>query len=85
MTGDREDTHRLLRQIERDFDALAGLLDRAITQLADDDTAVKALTPAKQAAARGRNFRPPKFVRNVTAVAKQKGSGRACHDSACSS
>jgi len=43
----------LLREIERDFEALARLIERAIEYLADDQSATEALRRAKEAAERG--------------------------------
>ena len=65
MTGDRDEaSHRLLREIEKDFEALARLIERAIEHLADDDpSATERLRRAKEAAERGallaRSSQPP--------------------------
>lgn len=65
MTGDRDEaSHRLLSAIERDFEALARWIERAIEHLADDDrSATERLRRAKEAAERGalltRSSQPP--------------------------
>ena len=66
MTGDRDASHRLLGEIERDFEALARLIERAIEHLADDHSATEQLRRAKEAAERGallaRSRRPDDHV-----------------------
>ena len=54
MTADRDDASRhLFREIERDFEALAGLIERAIEHLAEDTSAAERLHRAKEAAEQG--------------------------------
>jgi hypothetical protein len=63
VTGDRDDaSHRLLGEIERDFEALARLIERAIEHLTDDESVIERLRLAKEAAERGASLaksRPP--------------------------
>jgi hypothetical protein len=54
VAGNRDDTSdRLFREIERDFEALVRLIERAIEYLADDPSAAESLRRAKEAAERG--------------------------------
>jgi len=65
VEGDRDDTScRLLREIERDFEALTRLIEREIERLADDPSAAEPLRRAKEAAERGASLARTDVSRN---------------------
>ena len=54
MPSNRDDaSHTMFREIERDFEALVRLIERAMEHFADDPAATETLRRAKDAAERG--------------------------------